>query len=180
MAGFWEPIVELLKLLWPFHIVAEWEEGVRYRCGRYWKTVGPGCYLTIPWFWHIEDVRVVPAIIETGRCDITLVDGRVLSYNATAWATVADANKAINTVDDYKETSQEILASVLSDKLGEVDTARLAPNKRGRLFSDLRKWVAEEAAEKGIEITKVRFKSFVIPSRTIRLLVDAGAQTPSW
>lgn len=180
MAGFWEPLIELVKLLWPFRIVAEWEEACYYRFGKYWKTVGKGMYLVLPWFFSLHEVSIQPAIISTGRCDITLADGRELSFDATAWARVADTYKAINTVDDYRETSQEILASVMADKLGEVDPERLKPAKRGRLFSDLRKWVAEEAAEKGIEISKVRFKSFVFPKRTYRLLIDQGPAPMSW
>lgn len=175
-----ELIIKVIELLWPFRIVAEYEEACYYRCGHFWKVVGPGCYMVIPWFFTLIEASTQSAIISTGRCDITLSDGRTLSFDATAWARVADTAKAINTVDDYKETSQEILASVLSDKLGEVDTDRLSASKRGRLFSDLRRWVADEAIEKGIEISKVRFKSFVLPPRTYRLLIDQGSPASSW
>lgn len=175
-----ELILKVLEVAWPFQKVEYWEEGCYYIFGRFWKRVGPGTYPVLPWFFEIVAVSVAPAIISSGRCDITLSDNRTLSFEATAWARVADVVKAINEVDNYRETSTEILASVLSDRLGDVEPERLSPQKRGRLFSDLQKWVAAEAKEKGIDITKVRFKSFVLAPRTYRLLIDQGNSALSW
>lgn len=173
-------IIQVIEFIWPFKIVEQFEKGCYYIFGRQKWVVGPGLWPVLPWFFTIRTVSVVPGIISTGRKDITLADGRNLSFEASAYAQVVDADKAINSIDQYQETAQEILASVLADKLGDIDPERLSAAKRGRLFSDLKRWVAEEALEWGLEISKVRFTSFVLSVRTYRLLIDQGSSPGSW
>lgn len=172
MGDLLKGFVEWLRELWPFREVQQWERGVWLVGGKYWKTVGPGIYLVVPWFMHIETVNTAPAIIGTGRQDITLSDGRTLSFVATATVRVIDVKKAVCDVEHYTETTQEILGAILAEKLAEVDASRLAPEKRGRLFADLRRWVDAETQQFGVATEKVRFNSFVINIRTYRLLND--------
>lgn len=174
MGDFLRVILDSIQFLWPFRIIKAWESGNYYVFGRYWRTLGPGCYPVVPWFTDVHEVPVVPAIVETARQDITLKDGTVLSFSASAWACVVDVNLAVNTVDDYHQTTQELIRAVLADKLAEVAAERLRPEGRGRLLSDLRRWVDEEARQFGIEISKLRFTSFVTNARTFRLLQDSG------
>jgi hypothetical protein len=68
-------LVQIWNVIWPFQIVAQWEQGNYYVFGRYWKTVGPGLYPVVPWFFKIIDVSVARGIVGTGRQDITTADG---------------------------------------------------------------------------------------------------------
>lgn len=172
-------IIDALQFAWPFRRVLQWERGGYLVCGRWWKEVGPGVYLVVPWFMDVTEISVAEAICGTARQDITLSDGSMLSFSATCTARVVDVKLAICSVDEYQTTTQELLASVLADKLAEVDAARLAHDKRGRLFADLKRWVAEEARGYGVEVSKVRFTSFVTNVKTHRLLIDQ-ASPPVW
>jgi len=165
-------IVEITKLLWPFHMIHTWERGAYYVFGRYWKTLGPGTYPVIPWFFHVENINISRGIVGTGRKDITTSDGGTLSFEASAPVWVRDPEVALNTVDEYRETAQELFASILAEKLADVAATRLAPEGRGRLVADLGRWVQEEAREYGMEFGRVRFLSFVRNAKTVRLLMD--------
>lgn len=165
-------IVQIVTLLWPIKIIKEWEAGGRLVCGHWVSEKGPGWYWNIPFFMDIHEVSMAEAICGTSRQDITLSDNSTLSFSATCTARVIDIKLAVCSVDDYRTTTQELLASVLADKLAEVDAARLAPDKRGRLFADLKRWVADEAKGYGVEVSKVRFTSFLINARCHRLIVD--------
>jgi regulator of protease activity HflC (stomatin/prohibitin superfamily) len=174
MGDFLRIVLDSIQFLWPFRLVRQWERGGFYVCGRWWREVGPGVYPVIPWFMTVTETSVVEAIVGTGRQDITLSDGSMLSFAATATVQVVDVNRALNSVDSYTETTQELLASVLADKLAEVDAARLAPERRGRLFADLRRWVAAEAIAYGVEVRTVRFTSFIVNAKAHRLIVDTN------
>jgi hypothetical protein len=119
---------------------------------------------------------VVPALVSTGREDITLSDGKTLSFSAMATLRVVDVKQALNEIDNYHDAVRELIGSFLAEKLAEVDTARLSPEKRGAYVSLLQRQLAREAADFGIEITKLRFTSFVLSVRTIRLLMDTDHQ----
>lgn len=165
-------IKELVQLLWPFEMVHQWEKGNYYIFGRYWKTVGPGVYPVVPWFFFVETVHISRGVVGTGRKDITTKDGGLLSYEATAPIWVRDANVAVNEVDELRETAQELFSSVISERLADVDADRLKPESRGRLVSDLLRWANDEAREYGLEFGRIRFTSYVRNLPTHRLLMD--------
>jgi regulator of protease activity HflC (stomatin/prohibitin superfamily) len=165
-------IAEMVQLLWPFRVVAQWEFGLLYRNGRFVRVLEPGVYFVIPWFWTVNEINKSRGIVGTGRKDITTKDGGTLSFEATAPVWVRDPATAINTVDEVRETAQELFSSVLSERLADVDASRLTPESRGRLVADLLRWVNTEAAEFGLEFGRVRFTSFVRNARTVRLLMD--------
>jgi regulator of protease activity HflC (stomatin/prohibitin superfamily) len=172
MTDFLRLIIEIIQFIWPFKVVAEWEQGVWLTFGRYWKTVGPGTYLSMPFFMDMHLVNVVPGMIVTPRLDITLLDGSTVSLVASAWHKVVDAQKAVVTVEEFETTSNELLQAVVADRVSRVKPERLEPENRAALLRDLTGWAAQEAAEYGIEFTKVRFSTFVLRARTYRLIGD--------
>lgn len=168
-------LADWIQFLWPFRIVKQWERGGYYICGRFWREVGPGFpWPVIPWFMEVITTPIAKAIVGTPRLDITLRDGSTLSFAASATCRVVDFDKAMNSVDDVRETMQELLAAVLAEKLSEVDADRLDPERRGRLLATLRGAVASAAAEFGVEVSELRFTTFVLNVRTFRLLQDTG------
>jgi len=179
MSDFIRFLLDSVKFLWPFRIVHQWEVGGYYLRGKFWRTVGPGLYFMLPWFTDIIVVSVAPIIVETGRQDITLQDGKVLSFSASAVCRVVDFDKAVNRVDKYHVSTLALIQSVLADRLARVDTARVEPEARGRLLSDLQRWVQQEAEEFGVEVSKIRFTSFITNMRLHRLLMD-GSPNAVW
>jgi hypothetical protein len=170
-------LLEIIQFLWPLRIVHAWERGGYLVCGVWKREVGPGLKAVIPWFCDVMTVSVAPSLVSCERDDITLQDGSTLTFRAMATARVFDVKLAITAVDDYRESTQELIGSFLAERLAEVDADRLGPEKRSRLFKQLQKELAAEAAEWGVEITKLRFNSFVTNVRLYRLLTDsAGAQ----
>jgi regulator of protease activity HflC (stomatin/prohibitin superfamily) len=165
-------IRDFIEFLWPFRLVHEWERAGYYVCGRWWREMGPGLKMIVPWFCHVETVTIAPKPISTGRKDITLADGRTLSFDATATARVSDVQLALNAIDDFHHSATVLLAAVVAEKLAEVDVDRLKPERRGRLIAALEKAVHDEAATYGIEIGEIRFTSFVTNVKMLRLLID--------
>lgn len=172
MGDFLRILLDSIQYLWPLRLIQQWERGGFYFLGRWQRELGPGCYPIVPFFMEIRCISIVPAIVSTGRQDITLSDGTLLSFTASATVRVADLNLAVNTVDNFTETTQELLGAVLSDKLARIDAERVKPDRRTELLRSLRTAVATEAALFGIEVSNIRFTTFVTNVRTYRLLQD--------
>lgn len=173
LSDFFRLIGEWLQFLWPLRKIRQWEQGLLYRNGRYVRTLSPGIYPILPWFHAILTDSVVPGIIQTPRIDITLLDTSMVTLQVSATVRVVDLSLAINTVEAYKETIQELITAVVAEKLAEVDAGRLAPEKRGRLLSDLRRWVGDASIVFGVEVPQLRFTTFVMNPRPYRLLQDS-------
>lgn len=169
-----DSLLAVIRFLWPFRIVHQWERGGYLVCGKWWREVGPGLKVVVPWFCDVMTAATVPALVGCGREDITVQDGSTLSFAAMATARVVDVKLALTAVDNYHESTQELIGSFLAEQLAEADAARLAPEKRKALFRTLQNKLAAEAAEWGVEITKLRFNSFVTNVRTFRLLTEGG------
>lgn len=179
MSELFNLVAQWAEFLWPFRRVQLFERALYTVCGRKQWEVGPGVYPVIPWFCEVDPVAMSKGIVATPRIDITLQDGRLLSCGVSAVVRVSDLRKAINAVDAFMESSQELLHAVVADKLADVDPKRLEPEGRRRLASDLRRWVNEEATEFGVEFDKLRFTTFVVNPRPYRVLSD-GAQVAPW
>jgi regulator of protease activity HflC (stomatin/prohibitin superfamily) len=167
-----QALLDFIGKFWPLVIVEQWERGGYYVGGKWWKEVGPGIKVVMPWFTHVESVTIVPALVDAGRQDITLRDGSNLSFSATATLCVVDVNKALNSIDQYHEACRELIGSYLAEKLSTLPIEKFDPDKRSTTMRQLRDGLHNEAAEFGIEVTKLRFTSFVRNLRTYRLLVD--------
>jgi len=173
MAELLRALVDVIGYLWPFRIVWEWEAGAYYVCGRYWKQVGRGCWPVIPFFCDVKTVNIVPDVYSTGLNDITTKDGGILSFDATVTLVVTDAAAALNSVVNYDETVVEVAGAILADTLADLDAERLDPERRRGLIRTCLTAVNREANEYGVEVTAIRFTTFVRRCKTIRLLGTA-------
>lgn len=173
--NFVQSIIELLKSFWPFVTVQDWESGQYYVLGKWWKSFGSGRLLFIvPWFCEVYKVEIKPTVISTPRMDLTLKSGANISFAATAIVRVVNPKIALNEIDNYKESTQEVLSAVLADRLVRVVEHRLDADNRASLLRDLRGWVHEETSAFGVETESVRFTTFVQNAKQLRLLQDNG------
>lgn len=174
MSEFLRLLVDWIQFLWPLRRVELYQRGLYTVCGRWQWEIGPGVWPILPWFVEVKAESTAEGILSTPRLDLTLKDGSMLTCAASATVRIVDLATALNKVDAYMETTAELVTAVLAEKLAEVDAERLAPEKRGRLLSDLKKWVQAEAASYGVEVSKLRFTTFVLNPRTYRLLGETS------
>lgn len=181
MAELLHLILEVLKFLWPLRLVDQWERGVWYVCGHYWRTVGPGVFPVLPWFMEVRPVNMVPAIHGTPLQTVTLRNKAQLTYSATVTVQVEDPAKALNEVDQWHETVIELVAGTLAERLAEADPERFDPDrrKRQRLLEELRAELDGEAQKWGVRVRVLRFNNFAIGVRTHRLLVERATMRDS-
>ena len=165
-------VIDTIAYIWPFRIVKQWERGGYMVVGKWHHEVGPGLYLVVPFFTDVHAVPVTGSRVGTGRQDLTLFDGSTLSFTATVWAEISDVRAAICDVTNYDDTAQEDLTAVLSNELAELDPDRLRPRRRGALFKELEKKIAEAHAEYGVKSSDLSFGSFVLGLKVHRHLID--------
>ena len=132
-------ILDTVQFLWPFRKVEEWEQGVLYMRGRWWRhwpaqkglgwAVGPGIYLLLPWFMEVRPVSVVPAPDSTALQNITLRNGTVLNWSATIVRQVEHAPNALNQTDHWPKSTLEVASGLIAG------TARPSSVRSGSLPS---------------------------------------------
>lgn len=172
MGDFVRLLIDALAYVWPFRLVHTWERAGYLVFGKWRKEIGPGIYPVVPWFCDVHSVSIAESPCGTDRLDVTLSDGTLASFQAVAMARVVDVRKAVCDVEHFATSTEQILAAVTADRLGEIDAKRLEPDKRGRLLTSLTGWVNKETEVFGVAVREVRFTSIVLNLRAHRLLVD--------
>jgi regulator of protease activity HflC (stomatin/prohibitin superfamily) len=167
-------ILDLIRDLSPVRVVQQWQMGLYHVGGRYWRTVGPGVQLVIPYLCEVHKVSVVPAAATTPLQTVTLRDGRTLTFSVTITYAVSDANRAFNHVERYQETVIELASGVVAEVLADADPERFDPARgnRSRLLEEVREELDAECQRFGLAVHRLRLTNFALGVRTIRLLLD--------
>lgn len=186
LSDFLHTILGFIEYLWPLKVVHAWERGLYLVNGRVvqpwgwvafrWRALegvelGPGVYLALPFFTSVHQVAVSWDYVDSGRLDLTLKSGDVLSCEATAKMRVVDLQAAYIGFHDYEHDRTSALRAAISETLVEAGADRFEPGKRGRLLGgSLLNAVREAAGQLGHEVELVQVTTFVLRARVLRLL----------
>ncbi len=173
-------LIDIWAFVWPLRLVREWEKGVCYRFGRYRRTVDPGCYFVVPFFSQILPVEIVPILLQTALQTCTLRDKRALTYSALITVQVEDPAAALNGVDQWPESTLELVSGQISETLAEEDPTGFDDPSRGKRKNLMDRIAAAADAETkafGVRVRRVRFNNFAVGVRTLRLLIDRATTT---
>jgi regulator of protease activity HflC (stomatin/prohibitin superfamily) len=187
-ADFVNAIVSVIGYLWPFKLVGPWERGLYLVFGRIvtpWRWVGfslrplndhelpSGMYLCLPFFTEVHQVAISYDYVKSGRLDLTLKDGRILTCAAVAKARIVDLKQAYIAYHDYEVDRVSAFQAAISETLVEADPDRFEAGKRGRLLgSSLLKAVREAFEGIGHEVESVQVTTFVLQPKVFRLLQE--------
>lgn len=188
LSDFLHTLVEFAAFLWPVKVVHQWEAGLYVCAGRVvtpWAWVGlrrkpfashilpAGLYLAVPWVCDVHTVTMTWDYVESGRMDVLLKDGRIVSCEALAKMRVVDPFVAYVEFGDFAMDRPRMLRAVVAETLAEAESDRFAPERRGRLLgSSLLKAVRDAAEPLGHEVETVQVTTFILQPKVLRLLTE--------
>ena len=88
-------------LAWTFRILREYERGVIFMLGRFWKVKGPGLIIVIPLIQQMVRVDLRTIVMDVPSQDVISRDNVSVKVNAVIYFRVLDAERAIIQVEDY-------------------------------------------------------------------------------
>ncbi len=172
MNVLWQFLVDILTEIWPLRHVAGWETGIRTWMNRPRKEKRPGIYFVLPILGDILPITTVAYVTVGSRQDITLKDGTPLNFAASAWVQVTNATNARFNVDDYEESTTEIMEAVLAERLAEVDIDRFETvAKRRNFLKELTALANGHTQDFGVTVHRVWFSNFSLKLKTLRALI---------
>jgi len=174
MGDFLKLLLDSINYLWPFEIVHQWERGVVYIFGHYWRTVAPGLYPKLPFFTSIHCVAVVPDSSLSATQTITTRDGGTVTFSVISELEVIDAGLSNNRVMDHEEKAHKDLLAAICDILSTQPEGRLEPEKRGGLLRTCVTEVNKSLSDYGMRCNHVEFATFVRNMRAYRLYQQQG------
>ena len=172
MAGsvllFFAGIVGLL-LLSTFKVLREYERGVVFLLGRFWRVKGPGLVILIPGIQQMVRVSLRLVVMDVPKQDVITRDNVSVKVNAVLYFRVVDPEKAIIQVEKYLEATSQLAQTTLRAVLGKHELDDLL-SERERLNLDVQKILEAQTESWGIKVSNVEIKHVDLNDTMIRAI----------
>jgi len=159
----------LILLLASLRILREYERGVVFQLGRFWKVKGPGLVILIPGIQQMVrvDLRVVTMDVEPQ--DVISRDNVSVKVNAVVFFRVVDPQKAIIQVEQFLLATSQLAQTTLRVVLGKHELDEMLA-ERERLNIDVQKILDAQTDAWGVKVTNVEIKHIDLNESMIRAI----------
>jgi regulator of protease activity HflC (stomatin/prohibitin superfamily) len=161
----------LLILLSAIKILKEYERGVIFQLGRFYKVKGPGLIIVIPVIQQIVKVDLRIVVMDVPSQDVISQDNVSVKVNAVVYFRIVDPERAIIQVENVYEATSQLAQTTLRSVLGKHDLDEML-SERDKLNSDIQSILDEHTDNWGIKVTNVEIKHVDIDESMIRAIAQ--------
>ena len=111
-------VLLLLFLAASLRILREYERGVVFQLGRFWKVKGPGLVILIPGVQQMVKVGLRVVVLDIPSQDIITRDNVSVKVNAVLYFRVVDPERAVIQVENYLAATSQLAQTTLRAVLG--------------------------------------------------------------
>ncbi|HRM67806.1 SPFH domain-containing protein [Thauera phenylacetica] len=155
-------------------LVAQGEEWVVERLGKYHATLRPGLNILIPYLDRVAYKLVTKDIIlDVQEQEVITRDNAVILTNAIAFVKVTDPVKAVYGVTDFSEAIRNLIMTTLRSIVGEMELDE-ALSSRDKIKARLRESIADEAVDWGLTVKSVEIQD-IKPSQSMQKAMELQA-----
>lgn len=163
-------LVFLLFLLFSsLRILREYERGVIFMLGRFWKVKGPGLILVIPGLQQMVKVDLRIVVLDVPTQDVISRDNVSVKVNAVIYFRVVDPAKAILQVEDYLSATSQLSQTTLRAVLGKHELDEML-SEREQLNMDIQQVLDNQTDAWGIKVTNVEIKHVDLDESMVRAI----------
>ncbi|SAL81258.1 SPFH domain-containing protein/band 7 family protein [Caballeronia choica] len=169
--GFTGVLVALIVLLLfsAIRIFREYERGVVFMLGRFWKVKGPGLVLIIPAVQQVVRMDLRTVVFDVPPQDVITRDNVSVKVNAVVYFRVVDPEKAVIQVARFLDATSQLSQTTLRAILGKHELDELLA-ERERLNADIQRVLDAQTDAWGIKVSNVEIKDVDINETMIRAI----------
>ena len=162
-------ILVVMFLFSAIRILREYERGVVFLLGRFWKVKGPGFIIIVPLIQQMVkvDLRVITMDVPTQ--DVISRDNVSVHVNAVLYFRVIEPDKAIIQVENYFEATSQLAQTTLRSVLGQHELDEMLA-ERERLNADIQNVLDQQTDAWGIKVSNVEIKHVDLDESMIRAI----------
>jgi len=159
----------LILLISAFRILREYERGVIFMLGRFYKVKGPGLIIVIPLIQQMERVDLRTVVMDVPTQDVISRDNVSVKVNAVVYFRVIDPDKAIIQVEHFYEATSQLAQTTLRSVLGQHELDEMLA-ERDRLNIDIQTSLDQQTDAWGIKVLNVEIKHVDLDESMIRAI----------
>jgi len=150
-------------------ILREYERGVIFTLGRFWKVKGPGLIIVVPVIQQMVKVDLRVIVMDVPSQDVISRDNVSVKVNAVVYFRVLDPEKAIIQVEDYLMATSQLAQTTLRSVLGQHELDEMLA-ERDKLNDDIRQILDTQTDAWGIKVANVEIKHVDLDESMIRAI----------
>lgn len=168
--GIYLPLFFFLGfILYAFRVLREYERGVIFQLGRFWKVKGPGLIIVIPVIQKMVRVDLRTTVMDVPEQDVISRDNVSVKVNAVVYYRVIDPQRAIIEVEDFKFATSQLAQTTLRSVLGQHQLDEML-SKREMLNKDIQQLLDSRTDAWGIKVSNVELKHVDLDKSMIRAI----------
>jgi regulator of protease activity HflC (stomatin/prohibitin superfamily) len=152
-----------------FRILREYERGVVFLLGRFWRVKGPGLIVLVPIVQQMVKVDLRTVVMDVPPQDVISRDNVSVKVNAVVYFRVIDPQRAIIQVEDYYNATSQLAQTTLRSVLGKHELDEML-SERDKLNADIQKILDAATDVWGIKVTSVEIKHVDIDPTMVRAI----------
>jgi regulator of protease activity HflC (stomatin/prohibitin superfamily) len=168
LGGILVPLL-LLLVASSLRILREYQRGVVFQLGRYWKVKGPGLVVVVPGIQQMVRVDLRVVTMDVPPQDVISRDNVSVKVNAVVFFRVVDPQKAIIQVENFLMATSQLAQTTLRVVLGKHELDEMLA-ERERLNLDVQKILDAQTDAWGIKVTNVEIKHIDLNESMVRAI----------
>ena len=162
-------IILLMVLFSAFRILREYERGVVFMLGRFYKVKGPGLIIIIPGIQKMVRVDLRTVVMDVPSQDVISRDNVSVKVSAVVYFRVVDPQRAIIQVENFLAATSQFAQTTLRSVLGKHELDEMLA-EREKLNMDIQKILDIQTDAWGIKVSNVEIKHVDIDESMIRAI----------
>ena len=165
------PLILLLAVLVAsaIKVLREYERGVVFQLGRFWKVKGPGLIVLIPVVQQMVRVDLRTIVMDVPPQDVISRDNVSVKVSAVVYFRVVDPQKAIINVEHFYEATSQLAQTTLRSVLGKHELDEMLV-ERDKLNDDIRTILDSQTDAWGIKVANVEIKHIDLNETMVRAI----------
>jgi regulator of protease activity HflC (stomatin/prohibitin superfamily) len=164
-------VAVVLLLSQTIKILKEYERGVVFMLGRFWRVKGPGLIILIPGIQKMVRVDLRVLVLDVPTQDVISRDNVSVKVNAVIYFRVVDPEKAIIRVENFFEATSQLSQTTLRSVLGQHELDDMLA-ERDKLNNDIQELLDQRTDNWGIKVANVEIKHVDLDESMIRAIAQ--------
>ena len=164
-------ILLLILVFTSLRIPREYERGVVFLLGRFWKIKGPGLIVIVPGIQQMVRIDLRVVVLDVPAQDVITRDNVSVKVNAVVYFRVIDPQRAVIQVANFLEATNQFAQTTLRAVLGKHELDELLA-ERDKLNLDIQRILDAQTDAWGIKVSNVEIKHVDIDVSMVRAIAQ--------
>jgi regulator of protease activity HflC (stomatin/prohibitin superfamily) len=162
-------VMLIALLISGIRILREYERGVVFLLGRFYKVKGPGLIFIVPMVQQMIKVDLRTIVMDVPPQDVISRDNVSVKVSAIVFFRVIDPEKAVIQVEQFYNATSQMAQTTLRSVLGQHELDEML-SERDKLNVDIQSILDQQTESWGIKVSNVEIKQMDLNETMIRAI----------